>query len=173
MAQVFLCFRVLILRMSAHHLTSLWPTVITEIVCLLCHLSSTPQSPISKTQLPPPSPRHQPLTSLWTTVLIPSQHLTPPPPTPDFLHLCRLHSSSKWYVILISLPQNPKCVPGFTHPCRPYNFGIALVGKAIWVLSPGWICPQARAKQICTVGTLLSLINTPRIQEVHKDWLSA
>lgn len=152
MAQVFLCFRVLILRMSAHHLTSLWPTVITEIVCLLCHLSSTPQSPISKTQLP---------------------HLTPPPPTPDFLHLCRLHSSSKWYVILISLPQNPKCVPGFTHPCRPYNFGIALVGKAIWVLSPGWICPQARAKQICTVGTLLSLINTPRIQEVHKDWLSA
>ncbi|XP_069103129.1 protein DOP1A-like isoform X2 [Argopecten irradians] len=32
MAQVFTCFRVLILRMSAHHLTSLWPTVITEMV---------------------------------------------------------------------------------------------------------------------------------------------
>ena len=32
-AQVFLCFRVLILRISPQHLTSLWPTVITEIVC--------------------------------------------------------------------------------------------------------------------------------------------
>ncbi|XP_021360674.1 protein dopey-1-like isoform X2 [Mizuhopecten yessoensis] len=32
MAQVFVCFRVLILRMSSHHLTSLWPTVITEMV---------------------------------------------------------------------------------------------------------------------------------------------
>ncbi|KAK7479632.1 hypothetical protein BaRGS_00029098 [Batillaria attramentaria] len=32
MAQVFLCFRVLILRMSPQHLTSLWPTMITEMV---------------------------------------------------------------------------------------------------------------------------------------------
>ncbi|KAK3097876.1 hypothetical protein FSP39_014063 [Pinctada imbricata] len=32
MAHVFLCVRVLILRMSAHQLTSLWPTVITEMV---------------------------------------------------------------------------------------------------------------------------------------------
>ncbi|PVD28894.1 hypothetical protein C0Q70_11489 [Pomacea canaliculata] len=32
MSQVFLCFRVLILRMSPQHLTSLWPTMITELV---------------------------------------------------------------------------------------------------------------------------------------------
>ena len=32
MMQVFLCFRVLILRMSPQHLTSLWPTIITEMV---------------------------------------------------------------------------------------------------------------------------------------------
>ncbi|XP_070189330.1 protein DOP1A-like isoform X2 [Littorina saxatilis] len=32
MTQVFLCFRVLILRMSPVHLTSLWPTIITEMV---------------------------------------------------------------------------------------------------------------------------------------------
>ncbi|XP_067674328.1 protein dopey-1-like isoform X1 [Haliotis asinina] len=32
MTQVFLCFRVLILRMSHQHLTSLWPTIITEMV---------------------------------------------------------------------------------------------------------------------------------------------
>ncbi|XP_050391433.1 protein dopey-1 isoform X1 [Patella vulgata] len=31
-AQVFLCFRVLILRMTSHQLTSLWPTIITEMV---------------------------------------------------------------------------------------------------------------------------------------------
>ena len=34
MAQVFLCVRVLILRMSCHQLTSLWPTVITEMVLI-------------------------------------------------------------------------------------------------------------------------------------------
>ena len=34
-AQVFLCFRVLVLRMTPNHLTSLWPTVITELVRLL------------------------------------------------------------------------------------------------------------------------------------------
>ena len=32
-AQVLLCFRVIILRMSAHHLTSLWPFIYTEMVC--------------------------------------------------------------------------------------------------------------------------------------------
>jgi hypothetical protein len=31
-AQVLLCFRVIILRMSAHHLTSLWPFIYTEMV---------------------------------------------------------------------------------------------------------------------------------------------
>ncbi|KAH3737095.1 hypothetical protein DPMN_043671 [Dreissena polymorpha] len=32
MAQVFLCFRVLMLRVSPQHLTSMWPTIITELV---------------------------------------------------------------------------------------------------------------------------------------------
>jgi len=31
-AQVFLCFRVLLLRISSQHLTALWPTIITELV---------------------------------------------------------------------------------------------------------------------------------------------
>ncbi|XP_013774408.1 protein dopey-1-like isoform X2 [Limulus polyphemus] len=31
-AQVFLCFRVLLLRISSHHLTSLWPVIVTEMV---------------------------------------------------------------------------------------------------------------------------------------------
>lgn len=31
-AQVFLCFRVLLLRLSSQHLTALWPTIITELV---------------------------------------------------------------------------------------------------------------------------------------------
>ncbi|UYV67369.1 DOPEY1 [Cordylochernes scorpioides] len=31
-SQVFLCFRVLLLRMSSHHITSLWPVLITELV---------------------------------------------------------------------------------------------------------------------------------------------
>lgn len=31
-AQVFLCFRVLLLRMSSQHITSLWPGIITELV---------------------------------------------------------------------------------------------------------------------------------------------
>ncbi|XP_059152409.1 protein dopey-1-like [Physella acuta] len=35
MSSVFLCFRVLILRMSPQHLTSLWPTIITEMVQVL------------------------------------------------------------------------------------------------------------------------------------------
>ena len=35
MAQVFLCFRVLILRVSPQHLTSMWPTIITELVSTL------------------------------------------------------------------------------------------------------------------------------------------
>lgn len=33
-SQVFLFFRVLLLRMSPQHLTSLWPTMITELVSL-------------------------------------------------------------------------------------------------------------------------------------------
>lgn len=35
-AQVFLFFRVLLLRMSPQHLTSLWPTMITELVSTSC-----------------------------------------------------------------------------------------------------------------------------------------
>ena len=34
-AQVFLCFRVLLLRVSARGTTSLWPIVITELVQVL------------------------------------------------------------------------------------------------------------------------------------------
>lgn len=37
-AQVFLCFRVLLLRLSHHHVTSLWPSVIAETVQVLSHL---------------------------------------------------------------------------------------------------------------------------------------
>lgn len=32
-AQIFLMFRVLLLRISSHHLTSLWPIMVTELVC--------------------------------------------------------------------------------------------------------------------------------------------
>ncbi|GFO47236.1 protein dopey 1 [Plakobranchus ocellatus] len=38
MTSVFLCFRVLILRMSPQHLTSLWPTIITEMVQVLLQI---------------------------------------------------------------------------------------------------------------------------------------
>ncbi|CAG5136270.1 unnamed protein product [Candidula unifasciata] len=38
MSSVFLCFRVLILRMSARHLLSLWPTIITEMVHVLLQI---------------------------------------------------------------------------------------------------------------------------------------
>uniref|UniRef100_A0A2C9KBU5 Uncharacterized protein n=1 Tax=Biomphalaria glabrata TaxID=6526 RepID=A0A2C9KBU5_BIOGL len=38
MSSVFLCFRVLILRMSPQHLTSLWPTIITELVQVLLQI---------------------------------------------------------------------------------------------------------------------------------------
>ena len=34
-SQILLCFRVLLLRMSHHHLTSLWPFIYTEMVCSL------------------------------------------------------------------------------------------------------------------------------------------
>ena len=34
--QVFLCFRVLLLRISPHHLTGLWPTLISEMVSSVC-----------------------------------------------------------------------------------------------------------------------------------------
>jgi hypothetical protein len=37
-AQVFLCFRVLLLRMSAHHVTSLWPVVVSELVQAMMHM---------------------------------------------------------------------------------------------------------------------------------------
>lgn len=34
-AQIFLMFRVLLLRISSHHLTSLWPIMVTELVSSL------------------------------------------------------------------------------------------------------------------------------------------
>ena len=37
-AQVFLCFRVLLLRISQQHVTSLWPSVIAETVQVLSQL---------------------------------------------------------------------------------------------------------------------------------------
>jgi len=37
-AQVFLCFRVLLLRMSSHHVTSLWPVVVSELVQAMMHM---------------------------------------------------------------------------------------------------------------------------------------
>ncbi|KAF4514203.1 UNVERIFIED_CONTAM: hypothetical protein B566_EDAN019404 [Ephemera danica] len=37
-AQVFLCFRVLLMRMSSHHVTSLWPIVISELVQAMLHM---------------------------------------------------------------------------------------------------------------------------------------
>ncbi|KAJ9601413.1 hypothetical protein L9F63_000437, partial [Diploptera punctata] len=37
-AQVFLCFRVLLLRMSPHHVTSLWPIIISEMVQVFLHI---------------------------------------------------------------------------------------------------------------------------------------
>ncbi len=37
-AQVFLCFRVLLLRMSPHHVTSLWPVIITEMVQVMLQM---------------------------------------------------------------------------------------------------------------------------------------
>lgn len=41
-AQVFLFFRVLLLRMSPQHLTSLWPTMITELVSNTGYIKSDP-----------------------------------------------------------------------------------------------------------------------------------
>ena len=38
--QIFLFFRVLILRMSAQHLTSLWPTIFSEVVHVLLQMES-------------------------------------------------------------------------------------------------------------------------------------
>lgn len=37
-AAVFLCFRVILVRMSPHHVTSLWPLVITEMVQIFSDL---------------------------------------------------------------------------------------------------------------------------------------
>ena len=38
--QVFLCFRVLLLRMSAQHLTALWPVIMSEIVHVFLQMES-------------------------------------------------------------------------------------------------------------------------------------
>lgn len=37
-AQMFLMFRVLLLRISPQHLTSLWPIMVTELVRTMFHL---------------------------------------------------------------------------------------------------------------------------------------
>lgn len=37
-SQVFLCFRVLLLRMSPHHVTSLWPIIVSEMVQVMLHM---------------------------------------------------------------------------------------------------------------------------------------
>uniref|UniRef100_T1J3V3 Uncharacterized protein n=1 Tax=Strigamia maritima TaxID=126957 RepID=T1J3V3_STRMM len=37
-SQVFLCFRVLLVRMSPQHITSLWPTIITEMVTVFLQI---------------------------------------------------------------------------------------------------------------------------------------
>ncbi|XP_046605599.1 protein dopey-1 homolog isoform X1 [Neodiprion virginianus] len=37
-AQVFLCFRVLLLRISPHHATSLWPVIVSELVQVFLHI---------------------------------------------------------------------------------------------------------------------------------------
>ncbi|XP_033095946.1 protein dopey-1-like isoform X2 [Anneissia japonica] len=36
--QVFMCFRVLLLRISPHHLTGLWPTMMSELVQVFLHM---------------------------------------------------------------------------------------------------------------------------------------
>ncbi|XP_052002729.1 protein dopey-1 isoform X3 [Xyrauchen texanus] len=53
-AQVFLFFRVLLLRMSPQHLTSLWPTMITELVqvFLLMEQELTADEDITRTSCP-------------------------------------------------------------------------------------------------------------------------
>ncbi|ELU14591.1 hypothetical protein CAPTEDRAFT_134195 [Capitella teleta] len=52
-AQVFLCFRVLIMRVSPHHLTSLWPTIITELVQVLLQIEQelSPEMEDSRTRV--------------------------------------------------------------------------------------------------------------------------
>lgn len=37
-AQVFMCFRVLLLRMSGHHITSMWPIIVSEMVQVMIHI---------------------------------------------------------------------------------------------------------------------------------------
>ncbi|KAL1122274.1 hypothetical protein AAG570_003679 [Ranatra chinensis] len=37
-AQIFLCFRVLLLRMSPHHIVPFWPPIISELVQVLMHM---------------------------------------------------------------------------------------------------------------------------------------
>lgn len=52
--QVFLCFRVLLTRMSPNHLVSLWPPVLTELVLVFVHMEhelSTTGKPKSKSKV--------------------------------------------------------------------------------------------------------------------------
>lgn len=37
-AQVFMCFRVLLIRMSPIHITSLWPIIISEMLQVFIHI---------------------------------------------------------------------------------------------------------------------------------------
>ncbi|XP_071819814.1 protein DOP1A-like isoform X3 [Apostichopus japonicus] len=48
--QVFLCFRVLLLRFSPHHLTGLWPTMISELVQVFLHLEEQLSSASNQSQ---------------------------------------------------------------------------------------------------------------------------
>lgn len=52
-AQVFLFFRVLLLRMSPQHLTSLWPTMITELVRIQSSLLSASHVPYTDARFRP------------------------------------------------------------------------------------------------------------------------
>ncbi|CAL1528923.1 unnamed protein product [Lymnaea stagnalis] len=52
MSSVFMCFRVLILRMSPQHLTSLWPTIITEMVQVLLQVEQELSTETDEFNLP-------------------------------------------------------------------------------------------------------------------------
>jgi len=91
-AQVFLCFRVLLLRMSPQYLTSLWPTIITELVQVMLQIEQelTPdekgneaRSQLSKLDA-----------SLWHSGNATSTGATGPTVTPAwlqlYLHACKL-----------------------------------------------------------------------------------
>ena len=38
-SEVYLCVRVLLCRLSPHNLTSFWPVILTELVCILLYYS--------------------------------------------------------------------------------------------------------------------------------------